>query len=214
MADLRVSASTSSIVTSKGETSPRQSRSASKVKKAFHKAPVRKRTYTPENAVPAPVVLKIIHEPSIERPKTQSRVLSYGFAFSATPLERIAMIRRGILASEAKQLFAVLLGPSAALKALNLSPATVNKKAKLGGTLSPGESERVVGIMRLLGQVETMVQESGDPTGFDAPAWLTRWLTDPLPAFGGIRPADLVDTMVGQDMVSAALSRIQSGAYA
>jgi uncharacterized protein (DUF2384 family) len=35
-----------------------------------------------------------------------------------------------------------------------------------------------------------------------------------LPAFGGARPADLIDTMEGQSLVSAALGRIQSGAYA
>jgi putative toxin-antitoxin system antitoxin component (TIGR02293 family) len=135
--------------------------------------------------------------------------------FRATPLERIEMIRRGILASEAKRIFADLpIGQGAGLKALNLSAATVNKKAKHGETLSPEESERVVGFAKLVGQLEAMIQESGDPTDFDARAWLARWLTEPLPAFGGARPADLVDTMEGQGLVSAALARVQSGAYA
>jgi uncharacterized protein (DUF2384 family) len=58
-----------------------------------------------------------------------------------------------------------------------------------------------------------MVQESGDPVNFDARAWLARWLTEPLPAFGGVRPADLIDTMEGQSMVSVALAQIESGAY-
>jgi putative toxin-antitoxin system antitoxin component (TIGR02293 family) len=129
-------------------------------------------------------------------------------------MERIEFIGRGIPASEAKRIFVNLLGPTAALKALNLSPATVNKKAKEGGRLSAEESERVVGFAKLLGQVEAMVEESGDPTNFDAAAWLTRWLTEPLPAFGGVRPADLVDTMEGQALMSAALARMQSGAYA
>ncbi len=142
-------------------------------------------------------------------------VLSYLSVYRATPLERIDMIKRGIPAVEVKRILADLaLGQGAGFKALNLSTATVNKKVKQGGTLSPEESERVVGFAKLVGQVEAMVQDSGDPAGFDAHAWLARWLTEPLPALGGVRPADLVDTMEGQGLVSAALSRMQSGAYA
>jgi putative toxin-antitoxin system antitoxin component (TIGR02293 family) len=141
--------------------------------------------------------------------------LSYATVFRATPLERIDMIRRGVSAAEAKRIFAELaIGQGAGFKALNLPVATINKKAKHGDTLSPEESERVVGFAKLVGQVEAMVQESGDPTDFDARTWLARWLNEPLAAFGGVRPVDLVDTMEGQALVSAALAQIQSGAYA
>lgn len=146
---------------------------------------------------------------------TKVPTLSYLTVYRASPLERIDMIRRGVLASEAKRMFADLpIGQGAGLKALNLSTATVNKKAKHGDTLSPEESERIVGFARLVGQLEAMVQDSGDPANFDARAWMARWLTEPLPAFGGVRPADLVDTMEGQGLVSAALAKMQSGAYA
>jgi putative toxin-antitoxin system antitoxin component (TIGR02293 family) len=141
--------------------------------------------------------------------------LSYITVYRATPLERIDMIRRGISASEAKRIFADLaIGQGAGFKALNLSTATVNKKARQGDTLSPEESERIVGFARLVGQLEAMIQESGDPAGFNARAWMARWLTEPLPALGGTRPADMMDTMEGQGLVSAALAKIQSGAYA
>ncbi len=141
--------------------------------------------------------------------------LSYITVYRASPLDRIAMIRRGIPVSEAKRIFADLpIGQGAGFKALNLSTATVNKKAKLGDTLSPEESERVVGFAKLVGHLEVMIQDSGDSANFDARAWMARWLTEPLPAFGGARPADLMDTMEGQGLVSAALSQIQSGAYA
>ena len=100
------------------------------------------------------------------------------------------------------------------MQALKLSPATVNKKAKQDHTLSPAESERVIGIARLVGQLETMIQELGDAEGFDAAAWMSRWLQEPLPSLGGRRPLDLMDTMEGQGLVSAALSQVQSGAYA
>lgn len=151
----------------------------------------------------------------VARAINPATALSYATAFNATPLERIAMIRRGIPASEAKRIFAdISLGQGAGFKALNLSPATVNKKAKQGDMLSPEESERVIGFAKLVGQLEAMIQDSGDPTNFDARAWMARWLTEPLPAFGGVRPADLVDTMEGQSLVSSALAKIQSGAYA
>ncbi len=124
------------------------------------------------------------------------------------------MIREGIPAAEAKRIVGELFATQgAALEALKLSTATVNKKAKLGERLSPEESERVFGIARLVGQVEAMVAESGDPAGFDARAWMGRWLGEPLAALGGVRPADLMDTMEGQGLVSAVLARMQSGAY-
>ena len=72
-----------------------------------------------------------------------------------------------MLASEAKRILAEFpIGQSASLKALNPPIATVNRKAKLGETLSPKESERLVGFGRLLGQLEAMVHDSGDPTAF------------------------------------------------
>jgi putative toxin-antitoxin system antitoxin component (TIGR02293 family) len=135
--------------------------------------------------------------------------------YRASPLERIGMIKRGIQAAEAKNIIADLaIGQGTALKALNLSQATVNKKAKQGQPLSLEQSERVIGLARLVGQVEAMIEESGTPEGFDATAWMSRWLNEPLPALGGVRPIDLMGTMEGQAMVSNAITQMQSGAYA
>jgi putative toxin-antitoxin system antitoxin component (TIGR02293 family) len=146
--------------------------------------------------------------------KRQPRTFSYLGVYRALPRERIDMIQHGFPATEAKRIFADLaIGQGAALRALKLSPATVNKKAKQDRTLSPAESERVIGIARLVGQLEAMVQESGASEGFDAAAWMSRWLKEPLPALGGARPIDLVDTMEGQALVSTALAQMQSGAY-
>ncbi len=68
-------------------------------------------------------------------------------------------------------------------------------------------------IAKLIRQLEVMLEESGNPAGFDAPGWLSRWLREPLPAFGARKPIDLLDTIEGQALVSQALSKIQSGAY-
>jgi putative toxin-antitoxin system antitoxin component (TIGR02293 family) len=141
--------------------------------------------------------------------------LSYLAVYRASPLERIGMIRNGVRATEAKRVIGELaIGHGAMLKALNLSPATVNKKAKQDKTLSPGESERVLGIAGLVGQLQALLQESGDAEDFDAIGWMSHWLNEPLPALGGVRPIDLMDTMEGQALVSTVLARVQSGAYA
>ncbi len=146
--------------------------------------------------------------------KTDTR-LSFLGVYQASSLERIAMIKRGVAAVEAKRIVGELWAvQGVGFKALNLPVATINKKAKQGETLSADESERVVGVAKLVGQLEAMIEESGDPEGFDARAWLARWLSEPLAALGGARPGDLVDTMEGQGLVSAALAKIQSGAYA
>ena len=165
---------------------------------------------------PASAAAKPLAKPAIVvSGNARQAPLSYLTVYRATPLERIDMIRRGIPAAEAKRIFSELsISQGAGFKALNLSTATVNKKAKHGDTLSPEESERIVGFAKLVGQLEAMIEDSGNPTNFDARAWMARWLNEPLPAFGGTRPADLVDTMEGQALVSAALAKLQSGAYA
>lgn len=147
--------------------------------------------------------------------KTTPWKLSYLGLYRASPLERISLIKRGVPASEVKDLFVDLhIGQGLGFKALNLSAATVNKKAKRGDVLSCEETERVIGFARLVGRLQAMVQESGSRAGFDARVWMARWLTEPPPAFGGVRPADLIDTMEGQGLVSSALAKLQSGAYA
>jgi hypothetical protein len=84
---------------------------------------------------------------------------------------------------------------------------------KAGGILAGEEGARVAGFARLVGQVEAMVLESGDPAGFDAAGWVARWLMEPLPAFGGVRPAGFMDTSERQAVVSLTLAKMQSGAY-
>ena len=139
----------------------------------------------------------------------------YMALYRAAPLERIALIKQGLPAADAKSILDDLaLEQGYGLKALNLSVATVNKKAKQGERLSPDESERVIGLAKLVGQVEAMIADLGDGSDFDALAWMSRWLTNPVPALGHACPADLIGTMEGQALVGTILSQMQSGAYA
>ncbi len=72
---------------------------------------------------------------------------------------------------------------------------------------------RELGIARLVAQVQAIVEESGNPEGFDAAGWIAGWLERPLPALGGHKPAEFMDTAEGQAMVANMLERAWSGAY-
>ncbi len=135
--------------------------------------------------------------------------------YRAAPLERIRIVKQGVPASEAKKIMSDLVAMPVPVtsQALNIPISTLNRKVKNQETFGPGESERLLGLARLIGQVEAMVEESGDPAGFNAAAWTARWLSEPLPALGGAKPASFMDTMDGQQLVSDMLSRAQSGAF-
>ncbi len=140
---------------------------------------------------------------------------SYIEIFRLAPSDRIRMIKDGVTAIEAKRVLADLaMAQGDGLAALNLAAATVNRKAVRNETLSRDDSERVIGAAKLIGQVQAMVEDSGDAVRFDAAAWMARWLQEPLPAFGGRRPIEFLDTIEGQALVGSALARMQSGAYA
>jgi putative toxin-antitoxin system antitoxin component (TIGR02293 family) len=135
--------------------------------------------------------------------------------YKAPVLTQVEWAKSGLGARDAKAILAKLRVPQGdALTALHIPVATVNRKAKANAPLSPAEGERVLGLGRLLGQLQTMVRESGNPAGFDASAWLSAWMSAPVPALGGARPLDLMDTMTGQALVSQVLAQVQSGAYA
>ena len=96
----------------------------------------------------------------------------------------------------------------------SISVATMNRSVKNKDRHPPTDSDRVRCVTRLVCQVQNIVDVSGDPEGFDATGWMSRWLNEPLPALGGVCPVDLLDTMEGQALVSNAIAQIQSGAYA
>lgn len=97
---------------------------------------------------------------------------------------------------------------------LGLPRATIVRKSKAHQKLSTEQAERVVGLSKLIGQVQTMVEQSGEPEGFDAAHWVAQWIERPNAALGGRRPAELMDTVAGQDLVGSVLAKMQSGAYA
>jgi putative toxin-antitoxin system antitoxin component (TIGR02293 family) len=136
-------------------------------------------------------------------------------SFHAASKERIEEIRRGVPAKRVGELSQVMdISKESLIGFLGLSRATLNRKVQNNQPLSPDESERVVGIQALIGQVQAMVTQSGATRNFDAAKWVSRWLNEPLPALGGERPAAYMDTVEGQKLIGNLLAMVQSGTYA
>ena len=145
----------------------------------------------------------------------QALIYSFLDVYRAEPMARVEIIKHGLPADYIDELARQMAMPKERLlRGLGLSPATVNRKVRDAKPLSTEESERALGMARLVGQVQAMVEESGSPKGFNAAEWVATWLQEPLAALGGRRPAELMDTSEGQAIVSNLLARMQSGAYA
>lgn len=144
-----------------------------------------------------------------------SRQLPLTSLDSFETLERVELVKEGVPAG-----LLVLLSEDMAISrdklydTIGVARATVDRKVRERRALSQDESERTLGMARLIGQVDAIVRQSGRPDGFDAAKWVATWLDRPHPALGGKRPAQLMDTSDGRSLVSDLIARIQSGAYA
>lgn len=147
----------------------------------------------------------------------RQRQASSGFAkmYLATPFERICRIREGIPARELVETGEIMgVSKEKLITLLNLARSTVNRRIQAKQVLSTEYSERFIGLQRLVGQVEVMVAQSGDCTHFNAARWVADWLERPVAALNNAKPADFMDTIEGQELVSSLLAKMQSGAYA
>lgn len=140
---------------------------------------------------------------------------SYSALYQAAPAERIRLIRQGVPAAELTRLGSDMgVSRERLLHTLRFSAASAKRRLVSGSALPQELSERMIGLQKLIGQAEVMVAESGNPQGFNAAHWVAQWLEQPQPALGGVKPADYMDTVEGQEMVASLLATLQSGAYA
>jgi uncharacterized protein (DUF2384 family) len=98
---------------------------------------------------------------------------------------------------------------------LGIAKATAESKAAQQARIAGASGQAALGIMRLLGITEAIVDASTaeGARGFDAAKWLGRWIEQPQPALGGRKPADLLDTPTGFDVVARLLGSLESGSY-
>jgi putative toxin-antitoxin system antitoxin component (TIGR02293 family) len=127
---------------------------------------------------------------------------------------RIRLLRQGVPASWVRQAEeATDLGRSTLCALLGLKLSTINRKLNQKLRLSPDESERLMGLQRLIGEVEAVVRDCGDGQGFAAGRWLASWLQRPNQALGGATPASYLDTAEGREQLGRLIGAQRSGAY-
>lgn len=135
---------------------------------------------------------------------------------SAPPLVRVAIEREGVEAGFVKDLARRMDIPVSRLFAiLGVPRATAEKKAAARQRIGGSGGVAAVGMVRLLGLAQELLDESTQPEAadMDAARWLGNWIEQPQPALGGRRPADLLDTPTGTDIVARLLGSLASGAY-
>lgn len=75
------------------------------------------------------------------------------------------------------------------------------------------EGDHAANIARVIGIVQRMVKESGDPTGFDAARWTAAFLARPNHAMGGQQPLEYMQIQEGYAIVERLVLNMQCGAY-
>lgn len=147
--------------------------------------------------------------------QTPGRISSFKDVYYLPAVERDTLVKAGV-----PSLFTLVLIESMGVpkerfyRILNLSRSTLERKLQTSADMSTAESERVIGLSKLIGQVQAMVAESGVSDGFDAAKWFSAWIAEPSPALGGRKPEELLETADGREAVSKLLAQMQSGAFA
>ena len=134
----------------------------------------------------------------------------------ATPMAVIDIEREGVPGLFIKDLSRRMAIPTSRFFAiLGLPKATAEKKAAAGELVNGSSGQAAVGITRLIGIAQAIADQSTSSAAenFDAAKWLGRWIESPQPALGGRKPADLVSTPTGLEIVSRLLGAMESGAY-
>lgn len=141
------------------------------------------------------------------------RPLHFKEVFQTTSYQRVLLIKRGVTATTFVQLAKSMHTSQLRLaETLGIPKATIARKILQRRYLSSAHAERIVGLAKMIGQVEVMAVVS-QPEKFNAPRWLGSWLYCPHPALGNHQPEELMDTYTGQEMISTLLFQMQSGAY-
>ncbi|AOU97829.1 hypothetical protein BI364_07495 [Acidihalobacter yilgarnensis] len=147
-----------------------------------------------------------------DRNQAVSQYLTY---YRTTTDNLLLLIRQGIPVREIEKAARAMQVTNEDLyELLHLPPSTMKRKLKNNDVLTPEQSERLLELMKLIGKVEDMLLSTGGDPDIESGVLLAHWLTTPLPALKGERPAEYMDTVAGAQRLSQLLSMIVSGAYA
>jgi putative toxin-antitoxin system antitoxin component (TIGR02293 family) len=146
--------------------------------------------------------------------KRALRSQSFRELYRAAPLERVRLIKAGVAPGAVGEIAEAMgAAQDAVVRELGIPKSTWARKRARHAPLEEAASEKVIGLATLIGQVEALVAEQGAPAGFDAARWFREWMKQPVPALGGRKPVELLDTREGQQIVSGLLEAIRAGAY-
>jgi len=193
----------------------------------------RKRTATPKTrrrrkAGHSPFKTRMYKAAKVGRVSEHARVVAYNVLWkhgvdacvkhvaSATPMQIVAIERAGVPGSFIKDLSKRMKIPSSRIfRILGVPKATAEKKAATGAMVEGRGGQAAIGMVKLLGIVQSIVANStaSKARDFDAAKWLGLWIERPQPALGGRKPADLLDTPTGVEVVARVLGSVESGAY-
>ena len=135
---------------------------------------------------------------------------------AATPIQLVDIERAGVQGTLLKDLSRRMEIPSSRIFAmLGVPKATAEKKAAAGEMVAGRGGQAALGMVRLLGIANRIVANSTakEARSFDSAKWLGQWIERAQPSLGGRKPADLLDTPTGVDVVARLLGSIESGAY-
>jgi putative toxin-antitoxin system antitoxin component (TIGR02293 family) len=135
---------------------------------------------------------------------------------AATPIQLVDIERAGVQGILLKDLSKRMEIPSSRIFAmLGVPKATAEKKAAAGEMVAGRGGQAALGMVRLLGIANRIVANSTakEARSFDSAKWLGQWIERAQPSLGGRKPADLLDTPTGVDVVARLLGSIESGAY-
>ena len=107
--------------------------------------------------------------------------------------------------------------PAWAMDLVGVSESTFRRKDEASEPLPEVAGHRAMGFLRIVATLKRLLQESGDPesmASFDLEAWVSDWVQEPLPEFGGKTPADMLRNPEGQRAVEELLERMRGGVAA
>lgn len=80
-------------------------------------------------------------------------------------------------------------------------------------TLTVEQSKLLLGVCKMIKQVELISGSLCGSVGFDPGIWLGRWLRAEVPAFGDVSPILYISTQYGQAKIESFLLSAVSGSY-
>jgi len=160
---------------------------------------------------------------NIEGPVTDRLVdvndLSYVTIATQSPSENSDVVHRGIGAGFIRRLANDLEIDQATLTDhMGIARSTFSRKLRNDEALSMGDAAIALGVARLIGEIDKLLRESGDPEqmgeSFHVAEWTGQWFKQPVGALGNRRPLDYLDNAFGQETVLQLIRQMQSGAFA